>query len=104
MPTITTAWYCTYTVGSFRGERKVETPDAVLQLTMADRDSPDSKRIGLIQPSSFHTLQTRVADLPPGADLLLYVGIVDLDPEPHDAGTKEAMKAGIKKAIREDAT
>ena len=97
-------WHCTYAPGSFRGERKVETPDTVLQLIKADRDFPGKKRVGLIMASSFHTLQTRVQDLAPGADMLLCACIIDLDAESHHAGTKQAVKAGIKKAIHEGAT
>ena len=68
--------------------------------------------IDLIMPSTLHTAQKCHKDLPHGAEMLLYCGIVDLDAEPNQIKgdyadvnkAKRALKDKIQDTIKTGAT
>ena len=92
---------------AFSGERRACTPAELLQEITQDRNEAGNgnrMRVALIMPSTFHLRSTIHKELPNGAEMLLYCGIVDLDAEPHHAGSKQALKANIEEAIRSGAS
>ena len=81
------AWHTTYAKAAnspnakaFTGERLATTPAVLLEQIKAEA-TPGTQQhaIDLIMPSTLHTAQKCHKDLPHGAEMLLYCGIVDLD-------------------------
>jgi len=98
-------WHWTYAPCNFRGKRMAATPDQVLQLIKADKDKSGGKvNVGLIMPSTFHTLPIVHQELPKGAEMMMYAGVTDLDCKHTLAGTKAVMKQSIKDAINKEST
>ena len=97
----TQAWHATYAKQSFQGPRVAVEADKLLAQI---QDEPNTHTIGLIMPSTMHTVPKTHKDLPPGAEMLLYCGIADLDAEPRHAGSKEALKQAIQTGIQSGMT
>ena len=98
-------WHTTYARKSFTGDRAAVAPlDLLAQIQDEAKPGAGNHTIGLIMPSTLHTSSTRHQDLPPGAEMLLYCGIADLDAEPHHAGSKAVLKHAIQTGIQSDMT